>query len=88
MITYTKRPSDCSFHEIDVFRGMLARGNEVITIGLDRRIESALGLVFQHNTGRLVGIGALKVPCIGYKNRIFNQAQSLEKPDDFLLELG
>ena len=84
-----KRPGECSEAELVAFEGLVKKGGEVATEGLLGRIKGAEWLVFLNvGDGTLAGGGALKRPADSYKEKVFRQAKSPEKADDFIFEAG
>jgi hypothetical protein len=45
-----RRPSECSIRQLAEFRRLVKAGGEVMSTGLDRRIQSAAWLVFASTT--------------------------------------
>jgi len=89
MTTVVKKPSDCSSDELTVFKQLLLAGDEVDNASLVARIQAAVCLVFHFtDNGRIVSISALKTPGNSYRAKVFKQAKSSERADDFPFELG
>lgn len=85
----TKKPAECSRHELDEFKTLALQGGEVAAGKLPDRIRKASLLLFLRLTdGSLKGISALKQPMPTYRAKVFHHAQSHLRPDDFGLELG
>jgi hypothetical protein len=84
-----KPPAECSAKEIEKFEDLVLKGGEVAPEGLSGRIRSAAQLAFLYGAeDELIAIGALKRPSFGYRNSIFERAQSSLNPDAFRFELG
>jgi GNAT superfamily N-acetyltransferase len=73
-----RRPSECSIPQLAEFRRLVKAGGEVMSAGLDRRIQSAAWLV----------LGALKRPDEGYRWSVFRKAACSMPPINYALELG
>ena len=84
-----RRPSECSIPQLAEFRRLVKAGGEVLSAGLDRRIQSAAWLVFGFDDhGTLVAVGALKRPDEGYRWSVFRKAACSMPPINYALELG
>jgi RimJ/RimL family protein N-acetyltransferase len=89
MNTSIKRPSECNKRELEKFEGLVREGEEVAVAGLSELIRKAAFLMFLiHANGSLIGVSALKRPNPRYRAKVFRNAQSELRPDDFGLELG
>ncbi|MCW1753033.1 RNA-binding domain-containing protein [Rhizobium acaciae] len=82
-----KSPSKCTERELDGFCAIVAEGGEVGE-GLRSRVENAFRLGFITYTGTIVGTAALKKPLTSYRNKVFGQAKSGAKPNEYPYELG
>ena len=70
-------PSDCSARTLADFEKLVVEGGAVEPEGLTRRIRSASRLLFlREPDGQLVGVGALKHPRSGYRDRVFAKARA------------
>jgi GNAT superfamily N-acetyltransferase len=84
-----RRPSECSIRQLAEFRRLVKAGGEVMSAGLDRRIQSAAWLAFAFDDhGTLVAVGALKRPGEGYRRSVFRKAACSMPPINYALELG
>ncbi len=52
------------------------------------RIHRARLLAFAEDEQQILGVGALKVPDVGYRSGVFRDAVATVSPDSFGLELG
>lgn len=85
----SKAPSECSDNELDEFVDLVTTGGEVVEAGLKERVQDAKALVFlRDEAGCLVGVGALKVPNIAYREKVFVAAKCKENPNHFIYEAG
>jgi len=82
-------PSDCTAEALADLEKLVLEGGAVDPQGLTRRIRNAFRLLFLRTSdGQLVGVGALKHPRPGYRNRVFANAQATAAPDEYRVELG
>src|SRR5436190_20939633 len=82
-------PSDCTAEALADFEKLVLEGGTVDPQELTQRIRNALRLLFlRASDGQLVGIGALKHPGTGYRNRVFANAQATVASDEYRVELG
>src|SRR5437764_10995096 len=82
-------PSDCTAEALADFEKLVLKGGTVDPQGLTQRIRNALRLMFLRTSdGQLVGVGALKHPGHGYRNRVFANAQATTTSDEYRVELG
>jgi GNAT superfamily N-acetyltransferase len=82
-------PSDCTAEALADFEKLVLEGGAVNPQGLTQRIRNAFRLLFLRTSdGQLVGVGALKHPGPGYRNRVFANAQATAGPDEYRVELG
>jgi GNAT superfamily N-acetyltransferase len=82
-------PSDCSARTLADFEKLVGEGGAVEPEGLTRRIRSASRLLFlREPNGQLVGVGALKHPRSGYRDRVFAKARATVPSDRYRVELG
>ena len=82
-------PSDCTAQALADFEKLVIEGGAVDPQGLTQRIRNAYRLLFlQAPDGQLVGVGALKRPKPGYRNRVFAEARATTPPDGYRVELG
>src|SRR6266478_2647911 len=82
-------PSDCTAEALADFEKLVLEGGAVDPQGLTQRIRNAFRLLFLRTSdGQLVGVGALKHPRPGYRNRVFANAQATTASDEYRAELG
>jgi RimJ/RimL family protein N-acetyltransferase len=82
-------PSDCTAQALADFEKLVLEGGAVDPQGLTQRIRNAFRLLFLRTSdGQLVGVGALKHPRPGYRNRVFANAQATAASDEYRVELG
>jgi GNAT superfamily N-acetyltransferase len=82
-------PSDCIAEALADFEKLVLEGGAVDPQGLTQRIRNAFRLLFLRTSdGELVGVGALKHPRPGYRNRVFANAQATAASDEYRVELG
>ena len=82
-------PSDCTAQALAEFEKLVIEGGAVDPQGLTQRIRNASCLLFlRASDGQLVGVGALKHPRPGYRNRVFANAQATIASDEYRVELG
>src|SRR6266513_5599135 len=82
-------PSDCAAEALADFEKLVVEGGSVDPQGLTQRIRDALRLLFLRTSeDQLVGVGALKHPGPGYRNRVFVNAQATVASDQYHVELG
>src|SRR6266700_1279011 len=82
-------PSDCTAEALADFEKLVVEGGTVDPQGLTQRIRNALRLLFLRTSdGQLVGVGALKQPGPGYRNRVFAKAQATTASDEYRVELA
>jgi GNAT superfamily N-acetyltransferase len=82
-------PSDCTAEALADFERLVLEGGAVNPQGLTQRIRNAFRLLFLRTSdGQLVGVGALKHPGPGYRNRVFANAQATAASDEYRVELG
>ena len=82
-------PSDCTAQALAEFENLVIEGGAVDPQGLTQRIRNASRLLFlRASDGQLVGVGALKHPGPGYRNRVFADAQATTPSDEYRVELG
>src|SRR5437660_12620337 len=82
-------PSDCTAEVLADFEKLVVEGGTVDPQGLTQRIRNALRLLFLRTSdGQLIGVGALKYPGPGYRNRVFANAQATTASDEYRVELG
>src|SRR5438552_16189170 len=82
-------PSDCTAEALADFEKLVGEGGTVDPQGLTQRIRNAFRLLFLRTSdGQLVGVGALKHPRPGYRNRVFANAQATTASDEYDVELG
>jgi GNAT superfamily N-acetyltransferase len=82
-------PSDCTAQALAEFEKLVIEGGAVDPEGLTQRIRDASCLLFLRTSdGQLVGIGALKYPGPGYRNRVFADARATTPSDAYRVELG
>jgi len=82
-------PSGCTAQALAEFEKLVVEGGAVDPQGLTQRIRSASRLLFLRTShGQLVGVGALKHPGPGYRNRVFADAQATTPSDAYRVELG
>ena len=82
-------PSDCTAQALAEFETLVIEGGAVGPQGLTQRIRNAFRLLFLRTSdGQLVGVGALKHPRPGYRERVFANAQATTASDEYRVELG
>jgi GNAT superfamily N-acetyltransferase len=82
-------PSDCSPQALADFENLLTKYGTIDPEGLTQRIGDAFRLLFlRESNGQLVGVGALKRPQLGYRNKVFAKARATTSPDEYRVELG
>jgi GNAT superfamily N-acetyltransferase len=82
-------PSDCTAQALADFEKLVIEGGAVDPQGLTQRIRNASRLLFlRASDGQLVGVGALKHPGLGYRNRVFADAQATAPSNEYRVELG
>jgi predicted GNAT family N-acyltransferase len=82
-------PSDCSPQALADFENLVIEAGTVDPEGLTQRIRDASRLLFlRESNGRLVGVGALKHPLLGYRSKVFAKARATTPPDEYRVELG
>ena len=82
-------PSDCTAQALADFEKLVLEGGAVDLQGLTQRIRNASRLLFLRTSdGQLVGVGALKRPVLGYRNRVFTDARATTPQDEYRVELG
>jgi predicted GNAT family N-acyltransferase len=82
-------PSDCTAQALADFEKLVIEGGAVDPQGLTQRIRNAFRLLFLRTSdGQLVGIGALKHPRPGYRDRVFANAQATTASNQYRVELG
>jgi predicted GNAT family N-acyltransferase len=82
-------PSDCTAQALADFEKLVIKGGAVNPQGLAQRIRKASRLLFLRGSDdQLVGVGALKHPRPGYRNRVFADARATVSPDEYPVELG
>jgi len=87
MNVIVKSPSECSSDEIDFFLDLVLQGEEVAAAGLRNRIMNAYRLIFVCGE-TLLGVGALKFPIAGYRDRVFRKSGLSIENLGTILELG
>lgn len=83
-----KSPTECTEEELDEFKGMVLKGEQVEEAKLEDRIKRARHLAFKYDQNQLVGIAALKRPSDKYKQDVFKKAGIPEQAKDYELEIG
>jgi predicted GNAT family N-acyltransferase len=82
-------PSDCTAQAFADFEKLVIEGGAVNPQGLAQRIRNASRLLFlRASDDQLVGIGALKHPRAGYRNKVFADARATVPADKYPVELG
>jgi GNAT superfamily N-acetyltransferase len=82
-------PSDCTAQALADFEKLVVEGGAVNPQGLAQRIREASRLLFlRASDDQLVGVGALKHPRPGYRNRVFADAHATVSADQYPVELG
>jgi GNAT superfamily N-acetyltransferase len=82
-------PPDCTAEALTDFEKLVIEGAAVDPQGLAQRIRNAFRLLFLRTPdGQLVGVGALKHPRPGYRDRVFANAQATAASDQYPVELG
>jgi len=82
-------PSDCTAQALADFEKLVVEGGAVDPQGLTERIRNASRLLFlRASGGQLVGVGALKRPRPGYRNKVFANARATIPSDEYPIELG
>ncbi|MEO9885458.1 MAG: hypothetical protein ABJR05_07625 [Balneola sp.] len=80
--------SKFSKEEIASFKKVVLDAGEVSSYTFDGLIEKNPILLFYPNTKDIKAVGALKIPNLGYKQRVFKESESKAKHSDFKYELG
>ena len=89
MLNYqVKNPASCSSDQLEEFHKLSMKAEQVDVYGLEARIRNSEILAFCYDSGRLVGISALKNPNSNYKNRVFKKAGISELADNYDFEIG
>ena len=85
-----KKPADCSKDDLEIFKSLVEKSDQVTPTDLLNRIKNAERLVFlfSEDKNELIGIAALKYPYTHYKRRVFEKAKSPENPAEFVFEAG
>src|SRR6266481_5738582 len=82
-------PADCTLQALVDFESLVIEGGTVDPQGLTQRIRNASRLLFlRESNGRLVGVGAVKHPLLGYRAKVFAKARATTPPDEYRIELG
>ncbi len=82
-------PSDCTAEALTDFEKLVIEGGAVAPQDLTQRIRNAFRLLFLRTSdGQLVGVGALKHPRPGYRERVFASAHATTASDQYRVELG
>lgn len=81
-------PSDCTEEELAIFFRLVEEGGQVNTKTLMNRIKSARLLAFGYVDKELTCVSSIKIPDIGYKNRIFKSASIESESKLYSFELG
>jgi GNAT superfamily N-acetyltransferase len=82
-------PSDCTEQALAEFEKLVIEGGAVNPQDLAQRIRKASRLLFlRAPDGQLVGVGALKHPRVGYRNRVFADARATVSAEEYPVELG
>ena len=82
-------PSDCTAQALADFEQLVIEGGAVNPEGLAQRIRKASRLLFlRASDDQLVGVGALKHPRVGYRNKVFADARATVSADEYPVELG
>ena len=82
-------PSDCAAQALADFEQLVIEGGAVNPEGLAQRIRKASRLLFlRASDDQLVGVGALKHPRAGYRNKVFADARATVSADEYPVELG
>ena len=81
-------PSDCTPQALADFENLVSEGGTVDPQGLAQRIRNASRLLFLREVnGKLVGVGALKHPLLGYRAKVFAKVRATTPPDEHRVEL-
>ena len=82
-------PPDCTAQALADFERLVIAGGAVNPKGLAQRIRNASRLLFlRASDDQLVGVGALKHPRAGYRNKVFADARATVSADEYPVELG
>jgi GNAT superfamily N-acetyltransferase len=82
-------PSDCTAQALADFEQLVVEGGAVNPEGLAQRIRKASRLLFlRASDDQLVGVGALKHPRAGYRNKVFADARATVSADQYPVDLG
>ena len=82
-------PSGCPAQALADFEKLVIEGGAVNPRGLAQRIRKASRLLFLWAPDdQLVGVGALKHPRAGYRNKVFADARATVSADEYRVELG
>ncbi|MBF9017333.1 MULTISPECIES: GNAT family N-acetyltransferase [unclassified Oceanispirochaeta] len=67
---YIKEIDQCTSQELSDFKNTLLERSEINSENIDKRILRTKFLAFHYLESKLIGIGAIKSPSCGYRNRI------------------
>jgi predicted GNAT family N-acyltransferase len=82
-------PWDCTAQQLADFEKLVIEGGAVNPRGLTQRIRNASRLLFlRAPDGQLLGVGALKHPRPGYREKVFADARATVPADQYPIELG
>ena len=83
-----REAKDFSNNEINLFKEILIDANEVSELSFNGLIERNPKLLIIGDTEKPLGIGALKIPNIEYKEKVFRLSGSKLDYKDYKYELG
>jgi GNAT superfamily N-acetyltransferase len=80
---------ECDAQALADFENLVIEAGTVDPQGLTQRIRDASRLLFlRKSNGQLVGVGALMLPRVGYRSKVFAKAATTIAPDEYRTELG
>ena len=80
--------SEFTADEIKRFKAIVQKAGEVDISRFDSLISNDPILLMYPTSSHIEAVGALKIPNVDYKNRVFKQSQSKLNPSEFTHELG
>ncbi|SFD85813.1 hypothetical protein [Thermophagus xiamenensis] len=83
-----KQASKFSKDEINRFKKIVTDAGQVKKETFDGLIDRDPILLFIPDTSKIEAVGALKVPHVSYKNKVFCKSKSGLNPEDFDFEIG
>lgn len=77
-----------SSDEIEQFKMLLCKGEQVDMHNIDKLLNRNPILAMLYEDNKIVSIGGLKTPICQYKHKVFDNAKSNEDSDEYTKELG